>query len=114
MRKISKKVSDKISKKRLVCCLCGGPSIQLHHALYYAHKQLDEAYAIVPACPNHHKMVDTDLQTRLFFEYVALRQGYPELIMDYPKNDWGQRLSYIEVTLEETLKKKALRYLKTT
>lgn len=58
MRKISKPVRDKILERLQVCArykegTCRG-NLTWEHALIYAGKQLDEAWAIVILCEYHH------------------------------------------------------------
>lgn len=76
-----------------MCCLaddgmCAG-RVEWHHAIIFAGRQLQEAFAIVPACKEfHHRFADRkDIRER-FLRVVTGRATYEELtaiskVIDY-------------------------------
>jgi len=103
MRPIPKKLLKEILEDPYyeICirdnCDCKG-RITLEHALYYARKQINEKFAILPVCEFHHKVGifqnNGDLDKR-FHEYIAIGRMTKEDVAKYPKLNWAQRFSYL-------------------
>ena len=114
MRKISEKVKNELlaQEKYQFCARCGTQGVHLHHALIYAGRQMNEAYAIVPACPKCHREVDTEPSAREFFQLLAIRGGLPQIASDYPKRDWFQEESRMLRDVSPSDATKIFRWLK--
>ena len=80
------------------CCYCGKSPVQWHHSLYYGRDQIQEVFAIVPACSHCHEAVDNKLEMRHYFQYVAIRRATQADYNKYYKNDWQQKKAYFEQT----------------
>ena len=86
------------------CAFCGSNQVQFHHAIIYKGCQLQEWWAIVPACfrwdgQGCHQLVDKDKEMKLYFELVALERAPKE---DIEKYGLGQRLKYLNKKLDKT------------
>lgn len=58
------------------CCRCGDPRrVEWHHTIIYASKQVQEAWAIVPACEDCHKKVNEDKNVKDYFIHVSLNRA---------------------------------------
>jgi hypothetical protein len=78
--------ADPFMKK---CCLCGKRP-QWHHAIIISGRQLNEKWAIVPACEEHHR----DSLEKL--ELIALNRATHEELQAISKAiDFFQRRSYL-------------------
>lgn len=64
--------------------------IEWHHAWIYAGKQINEEWAIVPACHFHHSMVTKDKAIRQAFETASLIMATKADLEMYPRKDWAQ------------------------
>lgn len=86
MNKIPKTLNDELNEDPFYrrCCLsflggCGGKNIygrtiERHHALIFAGKQVQAKYCILPACPNHHALANRkDIKER--FDWVWLNRA---------------------------------------
>lgn len=91
MRPISTKNKKLLSNDPWMrqCARCGEQPVQWHHVTFLG-TQLDEVWAIVPACLRCHKLVDTDKEIRKFFIRVALRRMNDADRASHPKWDWKQ------------------------
>lgn len=96
MRKISKSVKDKVLERPDVCQRsnmdCGG-RITWEHALTYAGRQIDEAWAIVKLCEYHHAVntfQDGGDLNKQENQRIALNQATDEELMQYPKANFIQ------------------------
>lgn len=91
MRKISQNVKQKVLERPQVCARAGegcAGRITWEHALIYAGRQIDEAWAIVLLCERHHG-VNTyqdcgDLQKEKNV-WIALNQATNEELQKYSK-----------------------------
>lgn len=103
MRRVSKKVKDKIEKEgwNNICLLfeegfgkCDH-GIVWHHAWLYAGKQIDEAWAIVGLCPKHHETVHSNLKAKEIVHLKSLKRATKEDLEEYPRKDWAQIKNYL-------------------
>lgn len=69
-----------------------GRLIEWEHALYYAGKQLNESWAIVSLCWWAHR--GPGLNKRIN-EYLALSRATEADLAQYSRENWRQRLSYL-------------------
>lgn len=66
----------------------GGPGIpEWEHCHLYANRQINEQWAIVPACWFHHRGPGLD---KRFNQYISLRRATKEDLKKYPKINWEQ------------------------
>lgn len=93
MRPIPTKLREEMANDPFykVCCYCASQPVEWHHVFIYAGKQINEKWAIVPACKKHHDLVQSDSNIRKFFELTSLSRATKEDFAKYPKRDW---LSY--------------------
>ncbi len=74
------------------CCVANSSCIgrpEWHHVWIYAGKQINEKWAIVPACRYHHKYAEQpDLKRR--FQRISLDRATKQDLLSYPKKDWKQ------------------------
>lgn len=75
---------------------CEG-KIDFHHMWIYAGRQINEKWAILPACRHHHDLVNRDIMVRDMFKWVSLRLATPEDLKKYPKTDWNLIKQYLKV-----------------
>lgn len=93
MRKISKKVkdillADPFMKKCCIGGMCEG-RIEFHHVWIYAGRQIDEVWAIMPACHFHHSKASNPI-IKAKFEAASLKRVADGDLLKYPKKDWAQ------------------------
>ena len=76
------------------CCLCGSEHKQFHHNFEYARKALNEAWCILPLCPEHHEMV-RNINVRRLLDWAMLNRATDadlkrySRVMDYKaRRDW--------------------------
>ncbi len=76
------------------CAACGKTGTQWHHVMFWG-RQLDLWWAIVPACPECHKLVDTNKSIdedgnvmRELFQWVAILRMPLKMKAQYRKYDW--------------------------
>jgi len=60
---------------------CGG-RIEWHHVFIYAGRQLNEKWAIVPACHDHHAKAEP---LREHFEHIALNRATTQELLQISK-----------------------------
>ena len=71
------------------CCLCGNyEEVQWHHVWIYGGRQINEKWAVVPACKKCHELVAGDKYTRQYFEKVSLLRTIEADLKKYYKKDW--------------------------
>ena len=78
--------------------VCRG-RITMEHALIYAHKQIDEFWAIVPLCAYSHSVdeyMDSGIVNKEINEWIAIGRATLSDLAKYPKRDWSQRMRYLE------------------
>jgi hypothetical protein len=99
VRPIPKKLRKEISLDLYysTCCIddrmCEGP-IQLHHAVIQSGRQLNEKWAIVPACIVHHNHRNKEYLERL--ELEALNRATDEQLLEISKaTDFIHRRGYL-------------------
>jgi len=73
---------------------CHG-SIQWDHALTYAGKQVNEAWAIIPVCEAHH-----GAQHQRKREWLALSRAIKKELKHYPKIKYKQRMQSLEYIID--------------
>lgn len=79
--------------------VCEG-EVEVHHALKYAGKQVNEMFAYHPGCKcNHHKAK----MFKLYTEYISIKKGLEILLIKYPKYDWLNRLRFLSEFFEADL-----------
>ena len=92
MRPISKRVADILNNEPDICALkalggCQG-RITREHALIYAGKQIDEAWAIVKICARHHgvdQWQDAGTLDKERNVWVALNKATDDELLQYSK-----------------------------
>src|SRR4051812_5449230 len=100
MRTIPVKMRNELSADRFMsrCCInnaaCEG-RVEWHHVWIYAGKQINEPWAIVPACEWHHRQANKPA-IKILFEIASLRRAKEEDLAKYPKKDWKQIKNYIK------------------
>lgn len=95
MRKISSKVKAKLEQEPDICLRrnegdCRG-KITWEHALIYAGRQIDEAWAILKICEYHHAVNQFQDNGHLDKEkhiWLALNRATDEELEKYPKADY--------------------------
>lgn len=83
--------SDPFYKK---CCAdglgyCAG-KVEWHHTFIYGGKQINEVWAIVPACERHHDQVTKEPKVKMYFEKVSIMRASQDDLSKYPRKDWEQ------------------------
>lgn len=109
MRPISKPVKKELTKDKFMesCCVPGCPNkdIEYNHAIIYAGRQLDKAYAIVPVCKYHHRGNNGTI-FRIAKDWStlwAITRGRGKIEKDCPKENWFQLKKHLENKLKATL-----------
>lgn len=75
---------------------CSG-RIQWHHVWIYAGRQIQETWAILSACTNHHDLVQSSKQVREAFELISLYRASPiSDLVKYPRKNWDQTRKRLE------------------
>lgn len=59
-------------------------------------KQINEWWAIIPFCLEHHRGGKRTKEVQEFGQWVSLLRGYKEAIEKYPKTDWRQKKIYLD------------------
>lgn len=103
MRPISKNVRATLEKQPRMrrCTLANAQDVfgeckgrlmnpEWHHVWTYAGRQIDEPWAIVAACTQHHEMVKSQASVRMAFEAASLSLATPEDLAKYPRKNWRQ------------------------
>lgn len=69
------------------CCIGGDcfGRIEWHHAIIYAGRQVNEKWAILPACQKHHAEVSKYDRE---FKRIAVSRATDEELQKYPKGQW--------------------------
>lgn len=100
MRPIPLELRHKLAEDEWMkkCCYCSITPVEWDHALKYAGKQINEWYAIVPLCTQHHRGENGTIskEVRDFTELLAITRGLEHLQKQYPKTAWLQRKQYLE------------------
>ena len=97
MRKIPIKLRNELANDEWYCrcCLCGDAPVEWHHAIKYRGCQVNERWAIVPACKDCHQRRLKEL------ELVALERATDEDFAKYPNHEhWIQRRKYLQEKLK--------------
>ena len=94
-----------LDPKMKICAICKASPVQWHHVWIYAGKQIQEEWAILPACLKHHNEATPHKngykpEIREKFEYLSLFYGLELAQRDYPKTDWQQKFDYLESKYE--------------
>lgn len=87
--------------KQCIHAGCSDPP-QWEHSLIYQGKQVNEAWAIVPACKYHHMGEGLD---KNYNRAVALYRATDEDLDKYPKTDWKQQKIWLVDKYKKELKK---------
>lgn len=69
---------------------CG--RIEWEHTFIYAGKQIQEAWAIAPACVYHHRGPGLDKE---YNQWIAINRATDEDFAKYPRTDWQQIKRYL-------------------
>ena len=88
---------DPYMKKCLVKGIapCSG-RVEWHHVWIYAGRQINEKWAILPACHKHHEEVNKYRNIKDFFERQSFtRTTIEEMQEKYPKKNWYQIWYYL-------------------
>lgn len=103
---MNKDVLDEVNAREPFCCernlffhdhVCLG-RITREHAVYYAGRKIDEAWAIVLLCAWAHEVYeyqDGGGMVKEMGEYIAIMRMTKEDEERYPRKDWEQRRSYL-------------------
>lgn len=70
---------------------CAG-RITWEHALYYAGKQIQERWSIIPLCVYHHLGPGLNKEIN---QTIALANATDEDLAQYPRFNWGQLKKYL-------------------
>lgn len=105
MMPIPPKLRNTLSKtpRMRVCELARGEfgdcegKVEWHHVWIYAGTQIQEHWAILSACERHHDMVKTHRLVKEEFERRSLRMSTIDELAKYPKKNWAQIISYLDV-----------------
>lgn len=96
MNPIPPQIKEELSNdpRMLTCVLlntgeCSG-RVQWHHPWTYAGRQINEKWAIVPACEHHHGLVNGDTEVKKAFAIASLTLASDEDLAKYPKMNWTQ------------------------
>lgn len=96
MRPIPTKLRDEMTDDKFYkyCCLAGieycAGRVQWHHVWIYAGTQINEKWAIVPACERHHDQVQNEPTIKREFERISLMRATDEDLKKYPRKDWDR------------------------
>jgi len=66
------------------CCLCGKKPCQFHHNLLFGGKAVNEAWAILPICKEHHDQAN-NINMRRLLDWVILNRGTDEDLKRFSK-----------------------------
>lgn len=103
MRPIPPKLREKIAAdpwmKKCIYVGCSGKP-EWEHAMIYAGKQVNEAWAILPVCEYHHRGDGLD---KRFNEYVALSRATAADLARYARAGWDKKLEYLKSLYEKPL-----------
>lgn len=106
MRKIPPKLRKEIEESGInkFCALCGSKNnVEWHHVWIYAGKQINEKWAIVGACKEHHDRVNKELAIREFFEVISLIRATDKDLEKYPRKNWNQAKKYLKIKTDDLL-----------
>ena len=73
---------------------CDG-RVQWHHVWIYAGRQINEIWAIEPACEHHHDVVNKDGTIKRAFERLSLARATAEDLAKYPRKAWEEIKKYL-------------------
>lgn len=80
------------------CCYpnCMRPA-ELEHALYYAGKKIQDKFAIIPVCANHHRLDNNGKPVdKRYHEYIAIKRMTGADRAKYSRVDWEQKLKHLK------------------
>lgn len=79
------------------CCLCGSPTVQLHHNMIHGGRQVNEKFAILPLCPSCHAIEKRkDIHDKL--DRIMLSRATDEELKKYSKIiNWVKRKKELNV-----------------
>lgn len=94
MRPIPKKLRTTIAdnKEMKFCCLawqydtcgpCGG-TVQWHHNLIYAGRQVNEEFCILPLCEIHHRIADRK-EIKILLNKIMVQRMPEEMTVKFPR-----------------------------
>jgi len=106
MRKVSPNVKKEMLERPEKCeryemfhdHICQG-RLTWEHAIIYAGRQVDASWAIIKICAWSHdvdEFQDGHHLDKNKNEYIALKKLTPELLKQYPRNNWEQKLKYLD------------------
>lgn len=83
------------------CCLWSlydcSQGLEWHHVWIYGGRQINEKWAIVPACKFHHDSVKNNKKVKELFERVSLVIATERELKKYPNFDWKQYKKYLKI-----------------
>ncbi len=82
---------------------CSAGRIQWHHPWEYGGTQINEIFALLGACPDHHDAVKTDRRVKEAFERRSLELASAEDLEKYPKFDWAGICRALGVSMPERI-----------
>jgi len=99
MRPIPQKLRKQLSEDPFMeaCCYpgCACKEVEWHHSVIYARKQVNEKWAILPLCHEHHN----SKEGRDWAELLAITLMTEEDRIMYSKRDWLQRAKYLKLNI---------------
>lgn len=80
--------------------LCSGRirNPEWHHPWTYGGKQINELWAIVAGCTEHHDRVNKDRAIKMAFEAASLMIATEADLAKYPRKDWAQIKKTLGIT----------------
>lgn len=92
MRPIPLKLRKKLEADEWMkqCCYCGSQEVEFEHSWIYAGKQINEWWAIVPLCTNHHRGKYANALIKRYGQWQSLMRGLKDAERDYPRTNWRQ------------------------
>lgn len=100
MRPIPKKLREELSEDPYMskCIYDGCPGTpEFEHVWVYQGRQINERWAILPVCYEHHR---GKLLDKRYNEFKSLQRATEEELSRYPKKDWKQIKKYLDSVYE--------------
>lgn len=93
MRPIPPKLRRQLSEDSFMkrCVYCGSPKdIEWEHSWIYAGRQINEWWAIVPLCRDHHRGKYASAKVKRYGKWHSIMRGLKEAVQKYPRMNWHQ------------------------
>lgn len=92
---IRKKLANDLFMTRCAIKGCGRPA-EWHHALQFQGRQVQEVFAIVPACPEHHTGKGKNDRLWAYLALYRFRIAPVDIRAKYIKSDWELRYDFLQ------------------